>query len=228
MMSDLAAVYLAAFWLGAAHALEVDHMVAVGAFVGTKPRLGSAVGFGVRWGLGHAAAVLVVGTLVAASGLAVPESASRWAEFAVGVMLIAIGAWAFNLARQIHVHTPDRHGGHGHLHAHPAPGPHEHHHSRADKRHSHLSTLVGAAHGLAGTAPVAALIPVTLLGDLGLAIGYLAVFGIGTVAAMGLYAALASLAVQRAASSEKAARGVARLTASASVAVGVWWIAASL
>jgi hypothetical protein len=227
-VSDLAAVYLAAFWLGATHALEVDHMVAVGAFVGTKPRLRNAVGFGVRWGLGHAAVVLVAGTLIAASGLAVPESASRWAEFAVGVMLIAIGAWAFNLARRIHIHTPQAHGGHGHLHAHAAPGPHEHHHSRADRRHSHLSTLVGAAHGLAGTAPVAALIPVTLLGDLPLAVGYLACFGAGTVAAMGVYAALASLAVERAAASESAARWVARLTASASVAVGVWWIGRSL
>lgn len=227
-MSDLAAVYLAAFWLGAAHALEVDHMVAVGAFVGTKPRLRSAVGFGVRWGMGHAAVVLVAGVLVGASGLNVPESASQWAEFAVGVMLIAIGAWAFNLARQIHVHPPDTGEGHGHLHAHPAPGPHRHRHSHGDQRHSHLSTLVGAAHGLAGTAPVAALIPVTLLGDLRKVIGYLAVFGAGTVVAMGVYAALASLAVQRAATSEKAARGTARLTASASVAVGIWWIARSL
>ncbi len=227
-MSDLAAVYLAAFWLGAAHALEVDHMVAVGAFVGTKPRLRSAVGFGVRWGVGHAAVVLAAGALIGASGLAVPESASRWAELGVGVMLIAIGAWAFNLARQIHVHLPDTHGGHGHLHAHSAPGPHQHQHSDADKRHSHLSTLVGAAHGLAGTAPVAALIPVTLLGDLTLVIGYLGAFGAGTVAAMGLYAALASLAVQRAATSQKAARGIARLTAWASVAVGVWWVARSL
>jgi ABC-type nickel/cobalt efflux system permease component RcnA len=221
---ELGAIYLAAFWLGAAHALEVDHMVAVGTFVGTKPQLRSAISFGVRWGLGHAAVVLGLGSLIAVSGLTVPEKASRWAELAVGAMLIAIGAWAFNLARQIHVHPPHTHGGHGHLHAHPASGRHEHHHSRADRRHSHLSTLVGAAHGLAGTAPVAALIPVTLLDDLPSAVGYLAVFGAGTVAAMGSYAALASLAVQRAATSERAARGVARLTASASVAVGIWWI----
>ncbi len=227
-MSDLAAIYVAAFWLGATHALEVDHMVAVGAFVGTRPRLRNAVGFGVRWGLGHAAVVLVAGVLIGASGLGVPESASRWAEFGVGVMLIAIGAWAFNLARQIHIHTPDTHGGHGHLHAHPAPGLHRHHHSRADRRHSHLSTLMGAAHGLAGTASVAALIPVTLLGDLTNVVWYLAIFGTGTVTAMGLYAAVAAMAVQRFAASQKVARWVARLTASASVAVGIWWVVMSL
>lgn len=227
-MSQLAAFYLAAFWLGANHALEVDHMVAVGAFVGTKPQLKTAVTFGIRWGLGHAAVVLAAGTALAASGISLPSSASRWAELGVGAMLVAIGLWALGVARRIHVHTPENHGDHAHLHAHPASGQHAHSHAHAGRRHSHLSTLVGAAHGLAGTAPVVTLVPVTLLPDLPLAMGYLAVFGLGTTAAMACYAGLAALAIQRATASEKAARAIARLTAAANVAVGIWWVASAL
>lgn len=227
-MSQFAAFYLAAFWLGASHALEVDHMVAVGTFVGTKPQLKTAVGFGLRWGLGHAAAVLAAGTVLAASGISLPSTASRWAELGVGAILVALGLWAFAVARRIHVHTPANHGDHVHLHQHPASGQHAHDHSLTGRRHSHLSSLVGAAHGLAGTAPVVTLVPVTLLPDLPLAMGYLAVFGLGTMAAMACYAALAAVAIERASTSERAARTIARITAAASVAVGAWWVVTAL
>lgn len=87
-----------------------------------------------------------------------------------------------------------------------------------------MSTLVGAVHGLAGTAPVVALIPVTLLPDRWLAVGYLVAFGMGTVLAMGLYAALAALAAGRATSSLTWARTVAAVTGLASFGLGFWWI----
>src|SRR3989304_4730310 len=45
-MNELWAAYAAAFALGAGHALEVDHMVAVTVFVGGRPRLGAAGGGG--------------------------------------------------------------------------------------------------------------------------------------------------------------------------------------
>ncbi len=226
-MPELWIAYATAFALGAAHALEVDHMVAVTTFVGGQPQVKPAIAFGVRWGLGHSVVVLVAGGLLALSGLTVPEAAEGWAELAVGIVLIALGLWAIRNARRLHFHDPASHGGHAHLHAH-APGdhPHEHHHVQADpgRRHRHLPTMIGAVHGLAGTAPVVALIPVTLIGGLGAALVYLAMFGLGTVLAMGLYAAVAAVAVQRAAKSVKAARMAALLTAGASVVVGVIWI----
>jgi hypothetical protein len=83
---------------------------------------------------------------------------------------------------------------------------------------------VGAIHGLAGTAPVVALIPVTLMPSSWAALGYLASFGIGTIVAMGFYSLVAAGAAAKAASSLKVARVVAAMTAGASIAVGVWWI----
>jgi ABC-type nickel/cobalt efflux system permease component RcnA len=214
-----------AFALGVAHALEVDHMVAVSAFIGNRPQVRSAVSFGVLWGLGHSLVVLVVGGALVWSGVAVPMGITAWAELGVGLMLVALGLWALRASRRLHVHAPHDHGGHAHLHAHSATEhPHSHGHRDPARRHRHLSTLVGAVHGLAGTAPVVALIPVTLIPNRAAALAYLALFGVGTVLAMGLYSVLAAAAAGRAAASETLARTVAVVTAAASLGVGTWWI----
>jgi hypothetical protein len=223
------ALYLTALALGAGHALEVDHMVAVTAFVGGRPRLDAAVGFGVRWGVGHSLAVLVAGSALALSGVRIPAGAQDWAELGVGVMLVALGIWAANAARRLHVHLPQEHGGHAHLHAHTHGSAH-HVHGHGDaaqavRRHRHLSTLVGAFHGLAGSAPVVALVPVTLMPSKPAAVLYLAAFGVGTIVGMAAYAALAAVAVGRVAASARLARSAAFATAGASFVVGLWWIA---
>ncbi|MEJ2312945.1 MAG: hypothetical protein P8Y11_11160 [Gemmatimonadales bacterium] len=253
-LGEWLAAYVAAFTLGASHALEVDHMVAVTAFVGRSPQAGSAALFGVRWGLGHALVVLLIGAALAWTGVSVPESLETWAELGVGVMLVALGIWSVRASRRLHVHRPQEHGGHAHLHAHapdrhPHSHSHDHHHphdhahgpspnglgrghdeSRHEhdvSRHGHLSTLVGAVHGLAGTAPIVALIPVTLFAGFWPAIGYLAAFGVGTILAMGLYAFLAAVAARRVSSTVSVARGVGLATGLASLGVGLWWIIAA-
>lgn len=245
-MSALWAAWAAAFTLGTVHALEVDHMVAVTAFVGTDPRIGSAASFGVRWGIGHAVAVLAAGAALAWSGLTVPPSAQRWTEAGVGLALVGVGFWAWRNARRLHLHNPREHGDHAHLHVHSASTgahehPHEHpghvaahphdsahpHEHRGGGRHTHFSTLVGAVHGLSGTAPIVALIPVTLMPSFPSALGYLFAFGLGTTIGMGAYAALAAFAVSRAGGSLQLARGVAFGTAAASFIVGVWWLVTS-
>ncbi|MBI2615476.1 MAG: hypothetical protein HYW52_07375 [Gemmatimonadetes bacterium] len=83
-------------------------------------------------------------------------------------------------------------------------------------------------HGLAGTVPVVALIPVTLMAGKAAAIACLAVFSAGTILAMSAYAALAAVAVHRVAASARLARAAAVATAAASFLVGVWWIALGL
>jgi hypothetical protein len=230
-MNELWAAYVTAFALGAGHALEVDHMVAVTVFVGGRPRLGAAVGFGMRWALGHSLVVLLVGGALVMAGVRVPAAAYEWAELLVGATLIGLGIWGTRAARRLHVHLPHDHAGHAHLHAHgPSASPHVHEHRPTDTthRHRHVSTLVGALHGLAGTVPVVALIPVTLMTGKSAAIVYLGVFSAGTILAMSAYAALAAVAVHRVAASARLARSVAFATAAASVLVGVWWIAAGL
>ncbi len=149
-------------------------MVAVMAFVGGRPRTALAFGTGVRWGVGHAVALMAAGGLLAWTGLTLPEAAGLWMEMGVGVLLISVGIWVVRTASRLHVHGPPKHDGHAHLHAHEGSD-HSHSHvhsSNSHFRHRHLTTLVGAFHGLAGTAPLVALLPVTMISDIWAAFGY--------------------------------------------------------
>lgn len=220
-----------AFVLGFLHALEVDHMVAVSAFVATRPAVAAAARFGFRWGVGHSVAVFVAGGLLLISGVRWAEQYDAWGEALVGVMLIAVGGWAIRTTRQLHFHPPAEHGDHAHLHAHaPGSAPHRHDHApgqHGDSRHGHRRgiTLVGLIHGLAGTSAVVALVPVTMVHRTAIGIGYLVAFGIGTIAAMTVFALLASMAMRTAAArSLTLGRRMGVVVGVVGMLVGVWWI----
>lgn len=213
-----------ALTLGALHALEPDHVAAVSSFVVRRPGRRAALGYGLRWALGHGGVVLLVGTAIL---LLTPEPGAEmgaWVERAVGASLVLLGGWVLATARTLHAHEHVHGDGtaHTHLHAHPAgattPHPRAH-------RHGHAVTAFGALHGLAGTAPVVALIPVTSAGSTGAGVAYLAAFGVGTAVAMGLYAMFAGVIAHRAAAvSGRVGRLLARLAGAFTVAVGLVWL----
>jgi nickel/cobalt transporter (NicO) family protein len=214
----LTALLLTAFVIGLVHALEPDHMVAVTTFVTRRPGARAAVGFGVRWGFGHALAVLIVGTILIAMGIQVPPGLEAGLETLVGVVLVGLGVWVLRKARTLtaHEHMDESGETHTHIHVH---GDREHH------RHGHALGMVGALHGLAGTGPVVALIPLAL-SDSRLAAGsYLAIFGIGTIVGMAIFAlAVGWFYGETAQRSERVAQGLAVAVGLASVGVGAWWI----
>jgi nickel/cobalt transporter (NicO) family protein len=200
---------LSALIAGCLHALEMDHMTAVTAFVSRRPHPLRAFGFGVRWGLGHSLAILLAGGALVALGLRPPEKLVTGLEAAVGVMLIALGAWVVWGVMQRRGRS-DEQGAGGAAEA---------------RRHQHGTTWVGAAHGLAGTAGFLALLPATLLATPLLAGAYLALFGIGTMLAMGLYAAGAGLVFQRiAGGAPRVAAALKVATGTAGIVVGVAWL----
>lgn len=241
----------AALVLGFLHALEIDHMIAVTAFVSTRPAVSVAAVFGLRWGIGHSVAVLLVGGILLATGVRWPERYDALGEGLVGLMLIGIGIWAIQSARRLHLHLPAEPAGHAHLHAHrsrtagtegvhPHPHPHDpehvaqdhHHHASAPTpsphthahHHGHGITLVGLLHGLAGTTGVVALVPVTLIGNTAIGLGYLLAFGLGTILGMMLFAMVAAYAMQHAAERSMAwGRRIAVLVGFGGVAVGLYW-----
>ncbi|MGH1470541.1 MAG: hypothetical protein ACRBCS_05070 [Cellvibrionaceae bacterium] len=251
-MELLANIYITAFVLGAVHAIEVDHMVAVSVFAGMKPKLSSAAHYGCKWGLGHAIAVVLVGGFIAWLGIKVPDGIVRSGEVLVGVALVVLGLWAIKTSQKFHAHTPEEHDpsvqekqmlnqvrphlnshSHGHLHAHLT---HDHknymhhhaHKSPIEKHHQHLPTAMGALHGLAGSAPVLALIPITLLDDFQHAIFYLLSFSVGTTLSMMLYAVLAALAIQRVNNQRSndllSVKIITRCISAVTIVVGLWWI----
>jgi len=198
---------LTALTAGFAHALEPDHMAAVTTFVSRRPDPAAAMRFGVRWGAGHSAAILVVGGVLVLLDLHLPEGLARGLEFGVGAMLVGLGAWL--LWGLLHARA------HGHTHE----DGHDHTHDR------HGATWVGILHGMAGTAPLVALLPVVLSPSPALALGYLALFGVGTVLAMGLYAMITGLVFRHAGRRfPSLASGMRLATALGSALIGVVWM----
>lgn len=191
-----------ALLLGVIHALEIDHMMAVTAFVSRRPTLATALGFGLRWGLGHSLAVFVAGAILLAIGRRWSPGTEAILEGAVGVALVGVGIWSLRTARNLHLHHPGEHRAHGHAVA-----------------------SLGMMHGLAGTTAVVTLLPVTLLQEPLLGLAYLACFGVGVTMGMGIFALVAAAAMRTAASGAPAAvERIARLAGIGSIAVGLWWL----
>ena len=183
------------FVLGLKHAVEADHLAAVSAIVSERKSLWSSSLVGGLWGVGHTIALLAAGVAVILFHFRVGERTEQALEFAVGLMLIALGANALRkLARggRLHLHA-HRHGGRAHVHPHvhdgsPEPGPHTHHGLRLGPR----PLLVGLVHGLAGSAALTLLVLSTISSP---AVGllYLGLFGVGSVGGMMLMSALFGL-----------------------------------
>jgi sulfite exporter TauE/SafE len=185
------------FVLGLKHAVEADHLAAVSAIVSERKSLWVSSLVGALWGIGHTIALLFAGVVVILFHFEIGERTERALEFAVGLMLIALGANALRkLARGGHVHLhAHRHGGREHIHPHvhdgaPDPDPHTHHGLRLGPR----PLLVGMVHGLAGSAALTLLVLSTISSP---AVGllYLVVFGVGSAGGMMLMSALFGLPV---------------------------------
>lgn len=185
------------FVLGLKHAVEADHLAAVSAIVSERKSLWASSLVGGLWGLGHTLALLVAGVVVILFHFRVGERTERVLEFAVGLMLIALGANALRrLARggRLHLHT-HRHGGREHIHPHihdsaPEPDPHTHHGLGLGPR----PLLVGMVHGLAGSAALTLLVLSTISSPV-VGLVYLVVFGVGSAGGMMLMSALFGLPV---------------------------------
>ncbi|MDP9349648.1 MAG: hypothetical protein M3P24_11005, partial [Gemmatimonadota bacterium] len=189
-MTAVLLALLTALAAGLRHALEPDHMGAVTTFVSRGARPLQALGFGVRWGLGHSLAILAVGSVLIVLDLDVPEGFARGLEFGVGAMLLGLGLWL--LWSLLH------------------EGAHQRMDPGADRHTDHggrVTGWVGVAHGLAGTAPLIGILPVALIESPLLAAGYLLLFGVGTVLAMGAYAWIIGLVFHH---SAHRSRGLAR------------------
>jgi len=183
------------FLIGLKHATEADHLAAVSTIVTERRSFWSSAIVGGIWGLGHTVSLLIVGIFVLLLNFKVSEQAERLLEFGVGVMLILLG---LNVLRKLvqgatlHFHTHE----HGErIHAHP----HLHEAGRADAPDTHhglsfspRALIVGMVHGLAGSAALMLLILPTI-DSRPLALLYIIIFGIGSIAGMMLMSLLVGL-----------------------------------
>ena len=180
-----------AFTLGMLHALDADHIMAVSSLIGQRPGFVTSLRFCSRWALGHGSALLLMGMLVLLLGLTIPPSLSNLFESLVGVLLIGLGVWVLWKITRDRLHL--------HFHQHDKQMPHAHWHQRHDTTHTHEhgALFIGVLHGLAGSAPLLALLPLTKMDSAWLGLAYLLLFAVGVLAAMLLFGGLLGTAITR-------------------------------
>ncbi|HKO93205.1 MAG TPA: high-affinity nickel-transport family protein, partial [Polyangiaceae bacterium] len=190
---NLAAVLALGFFLGMRHATDADHVVAVSNIVTRERTLRAAAPIGALWGLGHTLTILLVGGAIVLFGIVIPPRLGLGMELSVAIMLVLLGALNVKSVLQDVRSIASAHGAQ-HLHA--LPHDHAVPHLHAPHGHAHpldrtgpaaprswRPLFVGIVHGLAGSAAVALLV-LGAIGDPLWALGYLLVFGVGTIAGM--------------------------------------------
>ena len=140
--------------LGIRHAVDPDHVVAVTAIATGQRSVRNAGMIGAMWGVGHTFTILLVGGAIIVFRIAIPPRLGLAFEFAVGIVLIVLGL--ANLLSRAEVTPP---------------------------RNSARPVVVGMVHGLAGSAAVALLV-LAAVRETAWAIGYLMLFGLGTIVGM--------------------------------------------
>lgn len=226
---------------GLKHATEVDHVVAVSTIVSEHRNILRAAFVGGLWGAGHTAALVIVGVLVLVFRVAVPLPVANWLEFGVALMIISLGVLAvvkvLRKRPDVHLHRHSHDGqSHVHIHFHEqgtehAPAATSDHLSEAKpSSHSHAIAqigfkplMVGAMHGLAGSAALTLLV-LTQIPSAWLGLLYLALFGIGSTLGMLLMSGLIglpfALSARRLSRFNHALQTVAGIL---SVAFGLWY-----
>jgi high-affinity nickel-transport protein len=163
---------LLGFLLGLRHAVDPDHVVAVSTIATRTPSLRRAASIGALWGVGHTLTILLVGGSIILLRVTISPRVGLAMEFAVALMLILLGFQNLASARNANPPVPS------------AARP----------------FVVGMVHGMAGSAAVVLLVLATV-SDSRVALAYLTLFGLGTVAGMvivtGMIALPASMAMAR-------------------------------
>lgn len=183
------------FIIGLQHAFEADHLAAVATLASRHGRASDILKHGLTWGLGHTLTLLGLGGAAFVLGSAIPDRLAELLEFAVGLMLLLLGAhllWRLWRARvHVHVHQHGSGGRHLHLHGHEgaqlsstAPG-----HAHAGIGFRWRTLLVGFMHGMAGSAALL-LLAMSKVKDPARGVAYILVFGLGSMVGMGALSAL--------------------------------------
>jgi len=233
---------LLGFLLGLQHATDPDHLVAVATILTRERRFTDGALIGVLWGAGHMTTLTIVGALIIGFKLTISPAVGSGLELAVAAMLIVLGLMRLRDAvRGLetvpagHLVADHDHGAqagvvHSHPHAHGADHAHEHPHVHPSRWLATLgwrsgwpagrAVVVGAIHGLAGSAAVSLLVLATLRSTAG-AVVYLLIFGVGTILGMTLLTAVMAYPVSLALRYRRARQALALCAGLGSIVFGL-------
>lgn len=171
---SLGMLVLIALGWGARHALDTDHLMTLaGLSQQFSPRpslLNPFLGFCLLWSLGHTVILLLIGILVLVLDMAIPYRLSQYAEYGCAFLLLCLGLWLIFTRPGVSAkHAPARQ-------------------SRLRVKSKHSALAVGSLHGLSGTAPLLALLPLTHDASPWYGVLYLVCFGLGVSLGMAIFA----------------------------------------
>ena len=219
---NVASFLFLGFFLGMRHATDADHVVAIATIVSSERSVAGSTLIGAAWGVGHTITVMAVGAAIIVFGVVIPPRLGLSMEFAVGIMLVLLGILTLTgMGRGFgaaHTHASVSGGHvldlHDHVHAH-GDYVHQHPHGHGAGAHGHAEAhtplarldhsrlgripfyqwlrpfVVGLVHGLAGSAAVALMV-LSVIREPFAALGYLLLFGLGTIVGMMLITLLLS------------------------------------
>ena len=232
------------FLLGLQHATDADHLVAVATIMTRERRFTNGALVGALWGAGHMTTLTIVGAIIIGLKLTITRAVSDGLELAVAAMLIVLGILRLRDASRgpetvpaVHLvadHDHDRAAGVVHSHPHVHGGEHEHEHPHVHPAGwlaglgwrrgwpAARALVVGAVHGLAGSAAISLLV-LTTLRSTASAVVYLAIFGVGTIIGMTLLTAVMAYPVSMALRYGRAQRAIALCAGVGSIAFGLFY-----
>ena len=207
--------------VGLQHALEPDHLAAVSSLATSDATSRKLPATGLFWGIGHAIPLVAVAAAVLLAHAAIPEGFAPAAEMVVGAMLVVLGGRVLYRLRRERVHVHVHRHADGTIHAHA----HSHRHGEAHEAHRHAglrwrSTLVGATHGLAGSAALVVMAAAASPSAWS-AMGFVLSFSLGAAAGMAALGAIVSLPVRRGVFPERGARALHLAVGGLTVALGI-------
>lgn len=185
--------------LGSKHSLDPDHVVAVSTIVSEYKNPLRSFWVGISWGLGHTTTLLIIGIVIIALRLTIPERMALLFEFAVGVMLVGLGIQVIYSFRKKKVHQ-HAHGheeeAHHHFHSHSKSPEHvpEHHNTHGIGKPflRRKSYVIGLVHGVAGSAALTLLVLASIESPIA-GLAYILLFGLGSVLSMGIMTVIIGL-----------------------------------
>ncbi len=144
---SILAVIATGMMFGAIHAFDVDHIVAMATFSDQQTKKKNILTYAFMWGAGHGGILFFLGLMLILIGFKLPRWFVHYSELMVGVLLIYLGAKLLLLSHRkgilngYHLHNKSKHQ------------------DKRSKRHDHAPFYIGMLHGVAGSAPLLALLP---------------------------------------------------------------------
>jgi len=178
MVDSIATILSVALGFGMLHALDADHVLTVTGISSHNNQWNKLLKYSLRWAFGHGFSLLFIGLSIFLLGFSFNSIFSQFAELIVAGILALIGCrilivsvksiWDFKFP----INKKNLVGGRE---------------SKISSPSSNRAIFMGSLHGVAGTASVLAIIPITKISEPLVALGYLLSFSLGVVLSMFIF-----------------------------------------